>query len=108
EQRLAPFEVFDPGEAQGGDLGEEGVGQHAQGQGAGLPAAGREPAEEAASRGVLVEVEGQGIELAGEGLDGLGGHGDGTEGDGLAGPQVLEMPAGGGYRIGHDAILYVN
>src|SRR5690606_14501614 len=107
EQRLAPFEVLDAGDTEGGDACKERVGEQTQGERACMPATGGQSAQEAAAAGLLVEVEGKGVELAGEALDVVGGHGDRAERKGLAEPQVLEVKPGGNCRIGHMLVLYV-
>ncbi len=107
-QGALPFEIGEAQTAHGGDFGEEFIDQHAQRQPARLPAAGGKTSEKAGPGGLFVEVEGEGIELGGEGDDiGLADPAR-AEGDGFADRKIFEMAAVGGYRIGHWAARYVN
>ena len=69
------------------------VAEHAQAQRRRLPAAGGEAAEQRRLRRLLVEMEGEGIELAGEGDDHLLADGGRAKVDDLADGKVLVVAA---------------
>src|SRR5690606_36632737 len=104
--------VAGPGRARPGGLApgaddaarqREAVNQHAHGQGRRVPAAGGQTAEQAVPGGGIIEMEGLGVELAREGLDRVGGDGDGGADEGLADLEIVQIEGRGGGHVAATA-----
>src|SRR5262245_47321283 len=94
--------MVDPESPLRGRVEQEAVAQHAHEHGAGVPARGREPAEQAGLAGLHVEMHGLRIEFACEFDDLLGGHQFLAEVEALALGEILEGPS----LAGHPAFLF--
>ena len=92
QHRLLPFDVVDARRALRGRIEQEGVAEQPHEHRAGMPAGGRQPAENAGLAGRLVEMHRLRIELAGEFDDLLRRHVLGAEIDRAAFDEILEGP----------------